>query len=178
MKLLTHSQTSTPAPLKFGNGLVISSHNLMGVWLLVHAMMNVNLHESKWNLLESEMRRFVLVVTFISIWLTFQKVSLIKNQSHIKVFHHLFNVKCFSIWVGYKASSCHVACIPSISTSLYWLYDNNVYRVMEYPLGWGRSWYLQVRILWALTTFDGIVCCDHRMVMCLLKAWTIPLMMK
>ena len=102
MKLLTHSQTSTAAPLKFGNGLIISSHNLMGVWLLIHAMMNVNLHESKWNLHESEMRRFVLVVTFISVWLTFQKVSLIKNQSHIKVFHHSFLLTVFQYEVVTK----------------------------------------------------------------------------
>ena len=33
-KLLIHSQTSTVQPLKFGNGLVISSHTLLGMWLL------------------------------------------------------------------------------------------------------------------------------------------------
>ena len=36
MKLLSHSQTSA-APLKFGNGLVISSHNLLDMWLQIHA---------------------------------------------------------------------------------------------------------------------------------------------
>ena len=34
-----HSQTSTVAPLKFGNGYVISSRTLMGMWLLIHADM-------------------------------------------------------------------------------------------------------------------------------------------
>ena len=37
MKLLIHSQTSTVQPLKFGNGQVISSHTLLGMWLLIHA---------------------------------------------------------------------------------------------------------------------------------------------
>ena len=34
---LIHSQTSTVAPLKFGNGLVISSHTLQELWLSIHA---------------------------------------------------------------------------------------------------------------------------------------------
>ena len=37
MKLLIHSQTSTVQPLKFGNGWAISSHILLGMWLLIHA---------------------------------------------------------------------------------------------------------------------------------------------
>ena len=37
MKLLIHSQISTVAPLKFGNGYVISSHSLLRMWLLIHA---------------------------------------------------------------------------------------------------------------------------------------------
>ena len=37
MKLLIHSQTSTVQPLKFGNLYVISSRNLMGMWLLIYA---------------------------------------------------------------------------------------------------------------------------------------------
>ena len=36
MKLLIHSQTSTVAPMKFGNGYVISSRTLLGMWLLIH----------------------------------------------------------------------------------------------------------------------------------------------
>ena len=39
MKLLIHSQTST-APLKFGNGKVISSHVLQWLWFLIHARLN------------------------------------------------------------------------------------------------------------------------------------------
>ena len=35
MKLFIHSQTSTVAPLKFGNGYVISFHTLQGMWLLI-----------------------------------------------------------------------------------------------------------------------------------------------
>ena len=36
MKLPFHSQTSTMQPLKFGNGLVISSHTLCWMLLLIH----------------------------------------------------------------------------------------------------------------------------------------------
>ena len=36
MKLLIHSQTSMVQPLRFGNGYVISSHMLLGMWLLIH----------------------------------------------------------------------------------------------------------------------------------------------
>ena len=42
MKLLIHSYTLTVQPLKFGNGLVISSHTLLNMWLLVHAVIKVN----------------------------------------------------------------------------------------------------------------------------------------
>ena len=41
MKLLTHFQTSTVVPLKFGNGYVISSHTLFGMRLLIHAGIKV-----------------------------------------------------------------------------------------------------------------------------------------
>ena len=39
MELLIHSQTSTAAPLKFGNGYVVSPHfyPLLGMWLFIHA---------------------------------------------------------------------------------------------------------------------------------------------
>ena len=37
LKLLIHSETSTVQPLKFGNGSVISSNTLPGIWLLIHA---------------------------------------------------------------------------------------------------------------------------------------------
>ena len=36
MSVLIHSQTSTVAPLKFGYGYVISTHTLLGMWLLIH----------------------------------------------------------------------------------------------------------------------------------------------
>ena len=42
IKLLIHSQTSTVQPLKFGNGYVIPSNTLMGMWLLIHADIKVN----------------------------------------------------------------------------------------------------------------------------------------
>ena len=42
MKLFIHSQTSTVAPLKFGNGYVILSHTLLGMQLLIHAEFKVN----------------------------------------------------------------------------------------------------------------------------------------
>ena len=41
MKLFIHSQTSTVQQLKFGNGQVISSNTLLGVWLLIHAGIKV-----------------------------------------------------------------------------------------------------------------------------------------
>ena len=41
-KLLTHSQTSTVQPLKFGSGEVISSHTLQNMWLFIHAEIKVN----------------------------------------------------------------------------------------------------------------------------------------
>ena len=37
VKLLIHSQTPTVQPLKFGNGLVISSHTFSDMWLLIQA---------------------------------------------------------------------------------------------------------------------------------------------
>ena len=37
MKLLIHSVL----PLKFGNGYVISLHTLLGMWLLIHAAIEV-----------------------------------------------------------------------------------------------------------------------------------------
>ena len=46
MKLLIHSQTSTVAPLKFGNGKVIASHTLLGMWLLIYAEIQL-IHVSK-----------------------------------------------------------------------------------------------------------------------------------
>ena len=42
MELLIHSQTSTAEPLKFGNGYVISSHTLQGLWLIIHVGIKVN----------------------------------------------------------------------------------------------------------------------------------------
>ena len=36
MKLPIHSKTSTVQQLKFGNESVISSHTLLGMWLLIH----------------------------------------------------------------------------------------------------------------------------------------------
>ena len=42
MKLLVHSQTWTVAPLKFGNGYVISSQTFLGMGLLIHAGIKVN----------------------------------------------------------------------------------------------------------------------------------------
>ena len=42
MKLHIHSQTSTVAPLEFGNGWVISSNILPSTWLLIHAWIKVN----------------------------------------------------------------------------------------------------------------------------------------
>ena len=43
LKLLIHSQTSTIAPLKFGNGKVISSHTLLGMWLFIHVRIKLNI---------------------------------------------------------------------------------------------------------------------------------------
>ena len=37
IKSLIHLQTSTVQPMKFANKYVISSHDLMGMWLLIHA---------------------------------------------------------------------------------------------------------------------------------------------
>ena len=42
MKLLIHSQTSTVVSFKFGNGLVVSSHTLLDIWLLIHSGIKVN----------------------------------------------------------------------------------------------------------------------------------------
>ena len=42
MKLLSHSETSTVQPLKFGKGKVISSHTLLAMWLLIYAGIKVN----------------------------------------------------------------------------------------------------------------------------------------
>ena len=42
VKLLIYSQTSTAGPLKVENGWIILSHNLLGTWLLVHAVIKVN----------------------------------------------------------------------------------------------------------------------------------------
>ena len=36
MELLIHSRTSTVKPLELGNGYVISSNALLGMWLLIH----------------------------------------------------------------------------------------------------------------------------------------------
>ena len=41
MKLLIHFQTSTIKLLKFGNGYVISSHSLCGIWLFIHTGIEV-----------------------------------------------------------------------------------------------------------------------------------------
>ena len=43
LKLIIHSQTSTIAPLKFGNGKVISSHTLLGMWLFIHVRIKLNI---------------------------------------------------------------------------------------------------------------------------------------
>ena len=47
MKLLIYSQTSTVQPLKFGNGEVISSQILLGMGLLIHAEIKVDLCQWK-----------------------------------------------------------------------------------------------------------------------------------
>ena len=44
MKSLIHSQTSTVAPLKFGNGLVIPSHTLLGMLLVIHVVSTMHHH--------------------------------------------------------------------------------------------------------------------------------------
>ena len=41
MELCIRSQTSTVHPLKFGNGLMISSHALLGILLFIHAGIKV-----------------------------------------------------------------------------------------------------------------------------------------
>ena len=41
IKWLMHSQTSPVAPFQFGNGEVISAHTLQGMWLLIHAAIEV-----------------------------------------------------------------------------------------------------------------------------------------
>ena len=43
MKLLTHFQTSTVQPLKFEHAEAISSHTLLGMWLLINAKVKVKL---------------------------------------------------------------------------------------------------------------------------------------
>ena len=43
MKLLLQSQTSTIAPLGFGNGYVNSTHISLDMWQLIHAGININL---------------------------------------------------------------------------------------------------------------------------------------
>ena len=41
---ITYSfQTSMVAPLKFENVLLISSHTLLGMWLVIHAGIKVNI---------------------------------------------------------------------------------------------------------------------------------------
>ena len=42
MKLLLHSKTSAVQPLKFVNGLLISSNTLLGMWLFTHAEIKFN----------------------------------------------------------------------------------------------------------------------------------------
>ena len=42
MKLLIHSQAATVQMLKFGDGWVISFHNLLGMWLLINAGIKIN----------------------------------------------------------------------------------------------------------------------------------------
>ena len=44
MKLRIRSKTSTAQPLKFGNGYVGLSHTLLGMWLVIHVGIKVNLH--------------------------------------------------------------------------------------------------------------------------------------
>ena len=46
-KLHIHSQTSTVQPLKFGNGWVIASRTLLGMWLLIYAVIWINPCELK-----------------------------------------------------------------------------------------------------------------------------------
>ena len=41
VQLLIHSQTSTVVPLKFGNGYIISSHALQGIWLLTRVSIKI-----------------------------------------------------------------------------------------------------------------------------------------
>ena len=55
MKLLIHSQTSTVAPLKFGNGKVISSHTSLDMWLLIHVLLKVQSKQRKRSLYEFDM---------------------------------------------------------------------------------------------------------------------------
>ena len=43
VELLIHSQTSTVQPLKYGDGYVILSHNILGIWLIIHAGIKVKL---------------------------------------------------------------------------------------------------------------------------------------
>ena len=35
--------------VEFGNGYVISSHTLQGMWLLIHTGIKVNLYQSNWD---------------------------------------------------------------------------------------------------------------------------------
>ena len=45
MKFLIHSQTSMAEPLKFGNGLMISSHSFLGLRLLIHYGIKINAYQ-------------------------------------------------------------------------------------------------------------------------------------
>ena len=54
MKLLIYSQASTVQPLKFGNGSVISSHRLLGMWLFIHVSKRVPI--SRWYLITGMLR--------------------------------------------------------------------------------------------------------------------------
>ena len=97
MKLLIHSQTSTVAPLKFENGWIISSHTFLGMWLLIHFGIKLNLRYSRvdhgsilgnWRPYWNDLKTHIVFVSSILLC-TCSNISMIPEIIFLTAYCHL-----------------------------------------------------------------------------------------
>ena len=88
MKSFIHPQTSTIALLKFGNGWIISSQTLLGIWLLIHVEIKVK-----------------MIYNFSSCsgrchW-EYDSLSMLKLKLKVLCNFSSCSGRCFSLWLGW-----------------------------------------------------------------------------
>ena len=131
MKLLIHSQNSLVELLKFGNGNVISSHILLGIWLFIHVGIKL-IHVSKRapfvnKCVTKEEIFWLLYIRFrrckslynLDIYYKLWKKNLVTCVSNLIILFYNYEV-CYSITIwtqSVRSVNCDLGGLTSISQS-------------------------------------------------------------